>query len=219
MLCKARRLYLLTLQVSWYCILALQISNTIIPINFRQHFQSYTKPYRQQSGIIYFSHIYTLDISLFTPTQFMHKPLFNHNWAANSYTIPTWFKSFLAHVIHICFTHYHLKLCLCIVIMGSSGDIYNGNQIQIVGFKCNGIKNHVIAAQFSCNKKRVQNIWTRYILSGRSEKRRWHGRRKWRQLLKSDVLRCCQGWDTWKLPLSYLSTGARFWYAIVINNC
>ena len=37
--------------------------------------------------------------------------------------------------------------------MGSSGDICNGDQIEIIWFKCNGISNHVITAQFSCNKK------------------------------------------------------------------
>ena len=36
----------------------------------------------------------------------------------------------------------------------------------------------VIAVQFSCNKKRVQNIWARYTLLDRSAKRRWDGRRK-----------------------------------------
>ena len=60
------------------------------------------------------------------------------------------------YVIQICFTQSHAKLCLCIGIMRSSRD------------KCNGIYNHVIAAQFSCNKKRVQHISARYRLSGRS---------------------------------------------------
>ena len=65
----------------------------------------------------------------------------------------------LCHMLStLCFTHSQAKLCLFIVIMGSSGDICNGNQIQIIGFKCNGIQNHVIAAQFSCNKKECKIV-------------------------------------------------------------
>ena len=45
------------------------------------------------------------------------------------------FKAFklCRHVIHICFTHSHTKLCLCIGIMGTSRDILTDNRIQIKG--------------------------------------------------------------------------------------
>ena len=51
------------------------------------------------------------------------------------------------------FTRSHGKLCLCIVMMGSSRDIGNGNRVQIIRLKLNGILNHVISAQFSCKMK------------------------------------------------------------------
>ena len=39
----------------------------------------------------------------------------------------------VSHVIHICCTQSHAKLCMCIGIMGSSRDICNDNRIQIKG--------------------------------------------------------------------------------------
>ena len=63
---------------------------------------------------------------------------------------------------NIFFTRSHEKLCLCIVMMGSSRDIDNGNQVQILWLKLNGILNHVVSAQFSCNStkylSKVQTI-------------------------------------------------------------
>ena len=46
----------------------------------------------------------------------------------------------VSRVIYICFTHSHTNVCLRIVIMGSSGDICNGNLIQIKGSNVIGFK-------------------------------------------------------------------------------
>ena len=71
LLCKAREQWLITCK-----------SKQVLPFDFPRQCSPI-------STVCYVVH--TLDISLFTPTKCMHKPLFNDYWAASLYTIPPWF--------------------------------------------------------------------------------------------------------------------------------
>ena len=105
-------------------------------------------------------------------------------------------------------------LCLCIVIIGSSRDIGNGNRVQIIRLKRNGIYNNVIAAQLSWNGKTVQTIGEKWkkTLAWSSEA----DVTSWRQTSEDDVK--VGTFEDYMYLGVILWLDHVFWHAVVIKK-